>query len=159
MLTHEQNELLVRVEGDAPMGRLMRRYWIPACLSTQLEADGAPLRVRLLGHDYVAFRATDGRLGFFDERCPHRSASLVLARNEDCGLRCLLHGWKIDVSGQVVDTPNEFGFSRPERIKVHHYPTQEAGGMVWVYVGGGEPPAFPNLAFNQVPAGTPVLPA
>jgi len=156
--TTEENDLMCRVGPGSPMGAMLAEYWWPVLRSQKLEADGAPERVRLLGRDYVAFRASDGRLGFFDEGCPHRSASLVLARNEDCGLRCLLHGWKIDVSGQVVDTPNEFGFSRPERIKVHHYPIQEAGGMVWVYVGGGEPPAFPNLAFNQVPAGTHVLP-
>src|SRR6478609_1465669 len=80
VLTHEQNERLTRVEGDAPMGRLMREhYWIPALLSAQLEADGAPQRVRLLGEDHVAFRASDGRVGFFAEACPHRGCSLVLA--------------------------------------------------------------------------------
>ena len=89
MLTHEQNERLTRVEGDAPMGRLMRNYWIPAILSAQLVADGAPVRVRLLGHDHVAFRASDGRVGFFAEGCPHRGCSLVLARNR--GLRIALY--------------------------------------------------------------------
>ena len=106
MLTREQNELLARVEGDAPMGRLMRaHYWIPACVSSQLVADGAPLRVRLLGKNYVAFRATDGRVGFLDERCPHRGTSLAFARNENCALRCIFHGWKIDVTGKLVDVP------------------------------------------------------
>ena len=113
MLTHEQNELLTRVEGDAPMGRLMREhYWIPALLSAQLEADGAPQRVRLLGSDHVAFRASDGRVGFFAEACPHRGCSLVLARNEDCGLRCIFHGWKIDVGGFVSDVPTHAAESR-----------------------------------------------
>jgi phthalate 4,5-dioxygenase oxygenase subunit len=75
-ITREQNELLVRVEGDAPMGRLLKEnYWIPACLSAQLPAGGDPRRVRLFGKDHVAFRATDGRVGFLDERCPHRGAS------------------------------------------------------------------------------------
>ena len=64
MLTHEENELLCRVEGDAPMGQLMRRHWVPALLSEQLvESDGAPVRVRLFGEDLVAFRDTDGRIG------------------------------------------------------------------------------------------------
>src|SRR3546814_10852562 len=84
MLTEEENRLLTDVEGDAPMGRMMRQqYWIPCARSASLEADGAPARVRLLGRNYVAFRATDGRIGFFDEACPHRGVSLVLARNED----------------------------------------------------------------------------
>lgn len=154
MVTAVENELLTRVEGDAPMGRLMRKhYWIPACVSSQLVADGAPLRVRLLGRDFVAFRATDGRVGFFDERCPHRGVSLALARNEDCALRCIFHGWKIDVSGRVVDvpahSPNPEAFAA--RAKVNHYPTHEGGGIVWVWLGAGAAPKFPELPFTVVP--------
>src|SRR5207253_1503010 len=88
--------------GDAPMGRMMRRYWLPACLSEEIDApDGAPLRVRLVGEDLVLFRHTEGRLGALDEHCPHRRASLSYGRNEENGLRCLYHGWKIDVAGNV----------------------------------------------------------
>src|SRR4029077_9946287 len=108
MLSAEENDLLCRVEGDAPMGALMRRHWIPACMSEEVaEADGAPVRVRLLGEDLVAFRDSLGRLGVVDEHCPHRRASLALGRNEECGLRCLYHGWKIDVEGNVVDRPSD----------------------------------------------------
>ena len=154
MVTKKKNELLTRVEGHAPMGRLMREnYWIPACLSSQLVADDAPLRVRLLGTDYVAFRATDGRVGFLDERCPHRGVSLALARNEDCGLRCIFHGWKIDVSGKVVDVPTHS--PNPEkfaaRVKVGHYPSHEGGGIVWVWLGAQPAPRFPELAFTSLP--------
>ena len=102
-MTPEENELLCRVTGDAPMGQLMRRHWMPACLSEEVaEPDGAPVRMRLLGEDLVAFRDTNGRLGVLDEHCPHRRASLVLGRNEECGLRCLYHGWKVDVDGNVA---------------------------------------------------------
>src|SRR5262245_17847644 len=95
MLTAEQNRFLTEVEGDAPMGRWMReRHWIPCTRSDSLKPGGAPQRVKLLGETFVAFRAEDGRVGFFDEACPHRGVSLVLARNEDCALRCIFHGWK-----------------------------------------------------------------
>ena len=108
MLKPELSRLLTEVEGDAPMGVLMReRHWIPCALSETLVADGPPKLVRLLGKRYVAFRATDGRVGFLDEACPHRGVSLALARNEDCGLRCIFHGWKIDVSGRVAEVPSE----------------------------------------------------
>ena len=108
MLTHEENELLCRVEGDAPMGQIMRRHWLPACLSEEVaEPDGDPVRVRLLGEDLVAFRDTDGRVGVMDEMCPHRRASLALGRNEECGLRCLYHGWKMDVEGNVLEMSSE----------------------------------------------------
>src|SRR5689334_20674515 len=140
MLTADKNELLCRVEGDAAMGQLMRRHWIPAALSEQLtERDGAPVRIRLLGEDLVAFRGSDGRLGVLGQFCPHRRASLVLGRNEECGLRCLYHGWKIDVKGNVIDMPSEPPESRlAGKVKHKAYPTHEAGGFVWVFMGSAE---------------------
>jgi phthalate 4,5-dioxygenase oxygenase subunit len=153
MLTEQQNRLLTEVEGDAPMGRYMReRHWIPFTRSASLIADGAPQAVRLLGQAFVAFRATDGRIGFFDEKCPHRGASLLLARNEDCALRCIFHAWKFDVSGKVVEVPSEGPRSAAfaERMKLNHYPTFEAGGIVWVYLGKGAPPPKPPLPFMNL---------
>ena len=137
MLTAQENELLCRVEGEAPMGQLMRRHWIPAALSEQLaEPDGTPVRLRLLGEDLVAFRDTDGRIGVLGAHCPHRKASLVFGRNEECGLRCLYHGWKFDVEGNVVEMPSEPAESRlAEKVKHKAYPTREAGGFVWIYMG------------------------
>ncbi len=154
MLTHEQNELLTRIEGDAPMGAMMRQYsWIPACLSFQLQPDDAPRRVRLLGTDYVAFRDSSGTVGLLDERCPHRNASLVLARNEDCALTCIFHGWRIDASGQVVDAPthqpNAEAFAA--KIASRSYPVVDAGGLIWVYLGDDEAPPFPHLPFTVLP--------
>ena len=137
MLTAEENQLLCRVEGAAPMGQLMRRHWVPACLSEEVaERDGPPVRVRLFGEDLVAFRDTQGRLGLLDEFCPHRRASLVYGRNEECGLRCLYHGWKIDVEGNVTEMPSEPNEVKlVERVKHKSYPLREAGGLVWVYMG------------------------
>src|SRR5215468_5820112 len=82
MLTPEENELLVRVEGDAPMGRIFRSHWLPAFLVEEVpEPDCDPVRVRLLGESLVAFRDSDGRVGLVGEFCPHRGASLALGRN------------------------------------------------------------------------------
>src|SRR6266576_3544229 len=107
MLTSAENELLTRVGPNAPMGRMLRRYWYPTLLSQELEAGGAPKRLRLLGEDLVAFRDDRDRVGILQERCPHRGASLALANNIDCTLQCLYHGWRIDVSGKIVETPAE----------------------------------------------------
>jgi phthalate 4,5-dioxygenase oxygenase subunit len=137
MLTYEENQLLCRVEGATCMGQIMRRHWIPAALTEQVsEPDGTPVRLRLLGEDLVAFRDSNGRVGVIGEYCPHRKASLYFGRNEDCGLRCLYHSWKIDVEGNVTEMPSEpkeSGFA--ERVKHKAYPTREAGGFVWVYMG------------------------
>jgi len=137
MLSHEDNYLMCRVEGDAPMGRIMRSHWLPACLSEELpENDGKPVRVRLLGENLVAFRDTDGRVGVIDELCPHRRASLALGRNEECGLRCLYHGWKVDVEGNVVEMPSEPPESQfMGKVKHKAYATHEAAGFIWVYMG------------------------
>jgi nitrite reductase/ring-hydroxylating ferredoxin subunit len=108
MLSKEENELLTQTAAGTPMGKLMRRYWIPALLSSEVpEPDSTPVRVTLLGEELVAFRDTDGRIGLLDRHCPHRGASLFFGRNEECGLRCVYHGWKFDVDGRCVDMPNE----------------------------------------------------
>jgi phthalate 4,5-dioxygenase len=141
MLTREQNELLCRVEGSAAMGRLMRQHWLPLCLAEEVaERDGAPLRARLLGEDLVVFRDTDGRLGVLGEFCAHRGASLAFGRNEECGLRCLYHGWKFDVDGNVLDMPSEAsGAAQRLGRKTKAYPVREGGGFVWAWMGPNEP--------------------
>jgi len=144
MLTAEENDLLCRVEAAAPMGRVMRAHWLPICMSEEVaEPGGAPVRARLLGEDLVVFRDSDGRLGVVGEHCPHRRASLALGRNEDSGLRCLYHGWKIDVEGNVVEMPSEPAASCLA-AKVRHtaYRVREAGGFVWTYMGAAEAPTF-----------------
>jgi len=155
MLTTEHNELLARVGPGTPMGEMLREYWVPACRSAKLEADGAPERVRLFGENFVAFRATDGRVGFIGEGCPHRCASMALARNEGNGLRCIFHGWKVSVDGKCVDAPTEPEERRAafaEKVPVRAHPAHEAGGIVWVYLGKQKtPPRFPDFEFTHLP--------
>src|SRR5215471_15256844 len=108
MLSQEDNELLTRVGPGTLMGNLLRRYWTPACLSSEVPGAGSdPIRVRLLGEDLIAFRDSSGKVGLIQNHCPHRGASLFFGRNEEAGLRCVYHGWKFDVTGQCVDMPNE----------------------------------------------------
>jgi phthalate 4,5-dioxygenase len=155
MLTPQENDLLCRVEGDAPMGGIMRRHWMPVCLSEEVaENDGTPVRTRVLGEDLVVFRDSEGRLGVLDEHCPHRRASLALGRNEEGGLRCLYHGWKVDVRGSVLEMPSEHAASELcSKVKHTAYPCEEAGGLVWAYMGPAESmPAFERPAFAPTPA-------
>jgi phthalate 4,5-dioxygenase oxygenase subunit len=155
MLTREENQLLSRVGPGSAMGDFLRQYWMPAIRCAALEPDGAPVRIKMFGESFVAFRTGDGRVGFFDEGCPHRCTSLALARNEDNALTCIFHGWKIDVSGKVVEVPSEPPERRAEfaaKVRVKHYPVREAGGAVWVYLGKREsPPLFYNFEFNDLP--------
>src|SRR3954451_5770228 len=108
MLSAEENDILTRTGPEAPMGKLFRRFWLPALIPSELpEADCPPIRVRLLGEDLIAFRDTEGKVGFFANACPHRGASMFFGRNEEEGLRCVYHGWKFDVDGKCVDMPSE----------------------------------------------------
>ena len=154
MLTREENELLCRVDGDAPMGGIMRRHWMPALLSEEIaEPDGKPVRVRLVGERLVAFRDSEGRIGLIDEACPHRRASLVLGRNEECGIRCLYHGWKFDVEGNCVDMSSEPPESDlPDKIKVKSYPVREHCGIIYTYMGPPETmPEFDPPVYAPTP--------
>jgi phenylpropionate dioxygenase-like ring-hydroxylating dioxygenase large terminal subunit len=154
MLSREDNERLTRVTPGTPMGTAMRRYWVPALLAREVaERDGAPVRVRLLGEDLIAFRDTGGRVGLLDEYCPHRRASLFFGRNEECGLRCVYHGWKYDVDGRCVDQMNEPAEHQfRDKIRIRSYPTVELGGVVWAYLGPSElTPPLPQFAWTQAP--------
>jgi nitrite reductase/ring-hydroxylating ferredoxin subunit len=137
VLSAQDNEILTRVGPGTPMGDLLRRYWTPAALSSELPGpDCVPLRVRLLGENLVAFRDTEGKLGLVAENCPHRGASMFFGRNEECGLRCPYHGWKFDVSGTCVDMPSEPPDSTfKERVRIRSYPVHESGGIIWTYMG------------------------
>ncbi len=155
MLTREDNERLTRVGPGTPGGEMMRRYWQPAAMSSELpEKDGAPLRVRLLCEDLIAFRDTDGKVGLVDAFCPHRRAPMFFGRNEECGLRCVYHGWKFDKNGDCVDMPSEpAGTPLQQKVKIKSYPTHEAGGIVWTYMGPKDQmPAPPNFEWMRPPA-------
>ena len=154
MLSREHNELLTRIGPGTPMGELIRRYWIPALLSEEIPTpDCPPVQVRLLGEELVAFRDTEGRIGLLEEHCSHRGTSLFYGRNEQCGLRCIYHGWKYDVEGNVVETPAEpAGSEFKSKLKHKSYPTVEAAGMVFAYLGPrDEAPLFPNYEWTQLP--------
>ena len=152
MLSAENNELITRVGRGAPMGDMMRRYWMPVVPANDIAADGDPQRVRLLGEDLILFRATDGQLGLVPEACPHRGVSLFFGRNEQNGLRCVYHGWKYDVSGNCVDMPSEPEESNfKNKIPAQGYAVREHGGVVWAYMGGGDPPGLPEFEWTMVP--------
>ena len=154
MLSADDNVLLTQTGPGTPMGARMRRYWLPFLLSSELpEPDGPPIRTTLLGEKLVAFRDSNGQVGLLGQQCPHRGASLFFGRNEECGLRCVYHGWKFDVTGRCLDMPNEPPESNfKEKVRATAYHCQERGGIVWAYMGPPEQqPALPEFEFLTVP--------
>lgn len=153
MLSTEENQSLCQVGPGTVMGDLLRRYWFPVSLSERhAEPGSVPELVTLLGERLVLFRSTAGTLGLLDEHCPHRGASLLLARNEDCGLRCLYHGWLTDPAGTVLDTPNEQEGSRlKDRARQPAYAVRESGGLIWACLASGPLPPLPTFDWVLAP--------
>jgi len=155
MTTESENEFLSRIGPGTPMGALMRQYWVPACLSSELVSDGDPLRLALLGEKLIAFRDSSGEIGIFDHRCPHRCASLFFGRNEEGGLRCAYHGWKFDTAGNCLDMPNLLnGEDHRHKVKARAYKAAERNGLVYVYMGErAEAPPLPAIEALTAPPG------
>lgn len=147
----KDNELLTRVGPGTPMGRLLRSYWIPVVQSAEIEAGFKAKRVALLGERLVVYRTSAGKPAIAGEYCPHRLASLYFGRVEADGIRCVYHGWKFGTDGQCLEMPSQ---SKPFCESIRHvaYPCAERGGVVWTYMGEGEPPPLPELEWTLLPA-------
>jgi phenylpropionate dioxygenase-like ring-hydroxylating dioxygenase large terminal subunit len=154
VLTAEENRLLTEVGPGKPMGELLRRFWLPALLSTELPGpDCDPIRTRHLGEDLVAYRDSHGKVGFVEAFCPHRRAPMFFGRNEEGGLRCVYHGWKFDCSGACVDMPSEPPESNfKEKVKIKAYPAKKHGPIFWIYMGPRDKmPDLPDLEVMRQP--------
>lgn len=145
MLNAEANDRITKVGRGTPAGDLLRRYWMP--VAPKAEVDEVRVKpVRLLGEDLVVYKDDRGRFGLLGEQCSHRSASLAYGRIDDDGIRCPYHGWKYDVTGRCVDQPAEpEGSTYKDSIKHTAYPVQEAGGLLFAYMGPLPAPLLPNF--------------
>ncbi|MEZ5853901.1 MAG: Rieske 2Fe-2S domain-containing protein [Hyphomicrobiaceae bacterium] len=154
MLTAEDNRFLTQSDAGTPMGELIRRFWVPVLLSEELpEPDGEPKEITVLGEELLAFRDSSGKVGVVDRYCPHRGASLWLGRNEECGIRCVYHGWKFDVTGQCTDMPTAHpDLHAKDKMSIKAYPTREWGGMVWAFMGPADKmQELPQMEMALVP--------
>ena len=155
MTTAAENKILTGVGPGpgTPLGELMRQYWLPAAKSSELEADGDPIRLKLLGEKLIAFRGSTGNVGIMDHRCPHRCASLFFGRNEEGGIRCVYHGWKFEAGGSCLDMAN-VPPHQDFKHKVHAkaYKAGECNGLIWVFMGDQENvPELPPIEATLVP--------
>ena len=145
MLRAEDNQFLTESGAGTPMGELLRRFWLPVLLSEELpEADGPPKKIVVMGEELLAFRDSRGVVGVIDQHCPHRGANLWLGRVEECGIRCVYHGWKFDTEGACVDMPTSYpDLAAKDKIRIKSYPVREWGHMIWAYMGPAD--AMPEL--------------
>ncbi|HEY7320707.1 MAG TPA: Rieske 2Fe-2S domain-containing protein [Candidatus Binatia bacterium] len=146
MLTREENERLTRVGPGTPAGELLRRYWLPVGVVSELTEEAPTQLVRILGETLVLFRDKQGRVGLLEDRCPHRGASLSYGRVEARGLSCPYHGWLFDTRGHCLETPAEPRESKfCLTVRQRAYPVQKLVGLYWAYLGPEPLPLVPNF--------------
>lgn len=146
MISQQRNDELTKVGPGEPAGSVLRQYWMPAALSEELIGARPVVPVTLMGERLVLFRDGSGTLGLISRHCPHRGADLCFGRLEEDGLRCPFHGWHFDTSGQCLEQPAEpEGSELYKNIKATNYPVVERQGVIWAFLGAGDPPPFPGL--------------
>ncbi len=152
MLAAEENDLLCMTGPGTPGGEMIRRYWQPVALAEEMPAGAPPKPIRILSEELTLFRDGMRRLGLLGIHCSHRAADLSYGRIENGGLRCLYHGWLYDVEGNCIEQPGEpEGSNFKDKVKQLSYPVKEAGGLIFAYMGPGEPPLLPAYEFMTAP--------
>lgn len=152
MLSATDNEAMCRVGPGEPMGKALRQHWLPVLVAEDLKPGGDPQDVLLVEEKFVAWRDATGRPALFEDACLHRGASMLLARSEGDGLRCIYHGWKFAADGSVLDTPNVADPAFKTRLKGRTFPVRESGGILWAYLGpAGQEPDFPRWPWMDLP--------
>ena len=147
MLDSAKNDSLTRVGVATPMGRLLRRYWMPVAAVSEFDTRSVK-PVRLLGEDLTLYRDLKGTFGLVDRHCPHRCADMSYGFVESCGLRCNYHGWLFDHEGRCIEQPYE-DLAQPaahyrDKIRIRAYPVESRAGLLWTYLGPQPAPLVPN---------------
>jgi phenylpropionate dioxygenase-like ring-hydroxylating dioxygenase large terminal subunit len=131
------DQIITEVGPGTPCGELMRRYWHPVAVSSNVTE--RPQNTRILGEDLILFRDKKGRPGLLYPRCAHRGTTLYYGKVEEEGIRCCYHGWMFGVEGHCLDQPCEpEGGLHKDKVRQPWYPVQELYGLVWAYMGPPE---------------------
>src|SRR4051794_4118644 len=141
--TDDQVRDPVYTAPGTPAGRLMRSYWQPVLRSKDLEA-GTVQPLTVMSEQFTIYRGEDGAAVVMAPRCAHRLTVLSVGTVEGNCLRCMFHGWKFGPDGQCVEAPGE-GERLVAKARVRTYPTREVHGLIFAFLGDGEPGEFPDL--------------
>ncbi len=155
MLDEARNRMLMEVGPKKPMGKLLRRYWMPISAVSEFDKK-ATKPIRLLGEDLVLYKDLSGTFGLIDRNCQHRRADLSYGFVEKCGLRCNYHGWLYDKDGSCIAQPYEDTvFTKSDKknlVKIKAYPVETKAGLLWAYLGPDPAPLVPTwepFTFNN----------
>lgn len=141
----ENPALMVRLapQGTEPTSAQLQGFADPARISQGWYVLGpskmlrkSPVTIQVGPREVVAYRDPQGNARVVDPQCPHLGGHLGLGRVETGGLTCPLHAWCWGADGTCP---------RPEAQgrQLGNYPTQESWGLVWAWLGNGEPLPFP----------------
>lgn len=145
-------DVLSDVGPGTKVGELFRSVWLPALLSAQLPKPRcAPVRLKLLDEELVAFRNGSGQVGIVQANCAHRLAPLFYGRVEEQGIRCAYHGWLYDRSGQCLEMQNEADKAVCSKVRIKSYTAVELADVVWIYMGQDTPPELPKFPWMGLP--------
>lgn len=122
------------------MGRLLRQFWHPVALGSDLgPGEARPLRV--LSEDLTLYRGKSGAPHIIGGHCAHRCTVLHTGIVEDEQIRCMYHGWRFNAEGACTDIPAEKR-ARPNPPGVAGYPAREYAGLIFAYMGEAPAPEF-----------------
>lgn len=141
---NSQGLAFVEAGPGTPMGMLLRKFWQPVGVSSELQICEAK-SIRILNEDLTLYRGESGKPYIVAQRCAHRLTLLHTGWVEKECIRCRYHGWKYDGSGQCVEMPAEDA-TFAAKVRILSYPAKEYAGLVFAYMGKGIPPEFPRKA-------------
>ncbi len=130
----------------------VRNAWYVAAWAHELEP-GRILARTIIDHPLAIYRASDGAIIAFEDRCCHRFAPLSMGRLEGDDLRCMYHGLKFAPDGRCVEIPGQPRI--PQSASVRRYPTAVVGSWVWIWMGdaaAADPKAIPPSVALDDPA-------
>ena len=110
------------------------------------------VRSRLLGRRLAIWKADDGFINVWEDRCIHRGMRLSAGVNDGAELVCQYHGWRYsNRSGNCTYIPAHPGEAPSGALRVATFACAEKYGLVWS--GGSvdaEPPTVPALEGGEV---------
>jgi 5,5'-dehydrodivanillate O-demethylase oxygenase subunit len=122
-------------------GRYLRKFWQPVHRAEDLKI-GQAKPLHIMSEDFTVYRGQSGKCYVVAPRCAHRRVRLHIGWVEGDDIRCRYHGWKYNGQGQCVEQPAE-KTDFCTKVRIEHKPTIEYKGLVFAYLGEGEPPNFP----------------
>ncbi|MEZ5825400.1 MAG: Rieske 2Fe-2S domain-containing protein [Geminicoccaceae bacterium] len=113
-----------------------KRQWHPVASADDL-AFRHVFQGRLWGQELACWRADDGSVNVWENRCLHRGVRLTIGSNLGHELLCQYHGWRYaNRSGGCTYIPAHPADAPARTVCARIYPSLERHGLIWVALEG-----------------------